>query len=85
MILKKLFVCSAMLMLVLSACDDKKAAAPKAPPPVSVKLDTVKTTDAVYYEPFTYLDGVMEKYVPGDLVAYKLITCPKTSRSTLAL
>jgi hypothetical protein len=19
-----------------------------------------------YYEPFTYLDGVMEKYIPGD-------------------
>ena len=25
-----------------------------------------KTNDAVYYEPFTYLDGIMEKYVPGD-------------------
>lgn len=32
--------------------------------------------DAVYYEPITYLDGVMEKYVPGDYefdVSQKLI------------
>lgn len=30
------------------------------------KVKGYKPTDAVYYEPFTTLDGVMEKYVPGD-------------------
>ena len=30
------------------------------------KIKGYKPTDAVYYEPFTYLDGVMEKYIPGD-------------------
>lgn len=30
------------------------------------KVKGYKPNDAVTYEPFTYLDGVMEKYVPGD-------------------
>ncbi len=30
------------------------------------KIKGYKPSDAVYYEPFTTLDGVMEKYVPGD-------------------
>jgi len=30
------------------------------------KVKGYKPSDAVTYEPFTYLDGVMEKYVPGD-------------------
>lgn len=30
------------------------------------KIDGYKPRDAVYYEPFTYLEGVMEKYIPGD-------------------
>ena len=30
------------------------------------KIKGYKPNDAVYYEPFTTLDGVMEKYVPGD-------------------
>lgn len=30
------------------------------------KVKGYKPNDAVFYEPFSYLDGVMEKYVPGD-------------------
>jgi hypothetical protein len=30
------------------------------------KVDGYSPKDAVYYEPLTYLDGVIEKYVPGD-------------------
>ncbi len=30
------------------------------------KIKGYKPNDAVYYEPFTTLDGVIEKYVPGD-------------------
>ncbi len=30
------------------------------------KVKSYKPSDAVVYEPFTYLDGVMEKYIPGD-------------------
>lgn len=30
------------------------------------KVKGYQPVDAVYYEPVTYLDGVMEKYVPGD-------------------
>ena len=30
------------------------------------KVKGYEPKDAVYYEPVTYLDGVMEKYVPGD-------------------
>jgi hypothetical protein len=30
------------------------------------KVKGYKPSDAVVYTPFTYLDGVMEKYVPGD-------------------
>lgn len=30
------------------------------------KIKGYKPNDAVYYEPFSTLDGVMEKYVPGD-------------------
>ena len=30
------------------------------------KVKGYKPNDAVYYEPVTYLDGVMEKYIPGD-------------------
>jgi hypothetical protein len=30
------------------------------------KIKGYKPNDAVYYEPFTYLDGLIEKYVPGD-------------------
>lgn len=30
------------------------------------KVKGYKPRDAVYYEPMTYLDGVIEKYVPGD-------------------
>lgn len=41
-----------VLVLFLSACNDKKAEPPKTPPPVSVVLDTVKTTDAVYYDEY---------------------------------
>lgn len=40
------------------------------------KVKGYKPSDAVVYTPFTYLDGVMEKYVPGDYefdVPHKLI------------
>jgi hypothetical protein len=40
------------------------------------KVKGYKPNDAVYYEPFTTLDGVMEKYIPGDYefdVSQKLI------------
>lgn len=30
------------------------------------KVKGYQPRDAVYYEPLTYLDGVMEKYIPGD-------------------
>lgn len=30
------------------------------------KIKGYKPSDAVYYQPFSYLDGVMEKYIPGD-------------------
>jgi hypothetical protein len=30
------------------------------------KVKGYKPNDAITYDPFTYLDGVMEKYVPGD-------------------
>ena len=30
------------------------------------KVKGYKPSDAINYEPFTYLDGVMEKYIPGD-------------------
>jgi hypothetical protein len=30
------------------------------------KVKGYKPNDAITYEPFTYLEGVMEKYVPGD-------------------
>lgn len=41
------------------------------------KVAGYSPADAVYYQPLTYLDGVMEKYVPGDYefdVPEKLIT-----------
>jgi hypothetical protein len=40
------------------------------------KIKGYKPSDAVLYEPFSYLDGVMEKYIPGDYeydVSKKLI------------
>jgi hypothetical protein len=40
------------------------------------KVKGYKPNDGVIYEPFTYLDGVMEKYIPGDYeydVSKKLI------------
>jgi len=40
------------------------------------KIKGYKPNDAVIYEPFSYLDGVMEKYIPGDYeydVSKKLI------------
>ncbi len=52
MFLKKIIIYTAAPVMIMSACNDKKAEAPKAPPPVSVKLDTVKTTDAVYYDEY---------------------------------
>ena len=30
------------------------------------KIKGYKPKDGVYYQPFSYLDGVMEKYIPGD-------------------
>lgn len=30
------------------------------------KIKGYKPNDAVFYEPFSYLDGVIEKYIPGD-------------------
>lgn len=30
------------------------------------KIKGYKPNDAIYYEPFTYLDGIIEKHVPGD-------------------
>ena len=30
------------------------------------KIKGYKPNDAIIYEPFTYLDGVIEKYIPGD-------------------
>jgi hypothetical protein len=44
------------------------------------KIKGYKPQDGVYYEPFTTLDGVMEKYVPGDYefdVPQKLIDLHK--------
>lgn len=41
------------------------------------KVNGYQPMDAVYYQPVTYLDGVLEKYVPGDYefdVPQKLIT-----------
>ena len=45
------------------------------------KIKGYKPNDAVYYEPFTTLDGVMEKYIPGDYefdVPQKLISLYNT-------
>ncbi len=45
------------------------------------KIKGYKPNDAVYYEPFTTLDGVIEKYIPGDYefdVPQKLIDLYKT-------
>jgi hypothetical protein len=30
------------------------------------KIKGYKPSDAIFYEPFSYLDGVIEKYIPGD-------------------
>ena len=30
------------------------------------KIKGYKPNDAVFYEPFSYLEGVIEKYIPGD-------------------
>ena len=38
------------------------------------KIKGYKPNDGVVYEPFTYLDGVMEKYIPGD---YEFDVSPK--------
>lgn len=38
------------------------------------KVKGYRPNDAVVYEPFTYLDGVMEKYIPGD---YEYDVSPK--------
>jgi hypothetical protein len=45
------------------------------------KVNGYQPRDAVYYEPVTYLDGVMEKYIPGDYefeVPQKLIELYET-------
>jgi hypothetical protein len=45
------------------------------------KVKGYKPNDAVYYEPFTTLDGVIEKYIPGDYefdVPKKLLDLHKT-------
>lgn len=45
------------------------------------KIKGYKPNDAIVYEPFTYLDGVMEKYIPGDYefdVSQKLIALYNT-------
>ena len=53
MALKKIIVYTWLVAVVLlTSCDNKKAEPPKAPPPVSVVLDTAKTTDAVYYDEY---------------------------------
>src|ERR1700712_2905559 len=53
MALKKIIAYTGLVSTVLlTACDNKKAEPPKAPPPVSVVLDTAKTTDAVYYDEY---------------------------------
>lgn len=39
-------------VVLLGACENKKPEPPKTPPPVPVVLDTVKTTDAVYYDEY---------------------------------
>ena len=38
--------------LLLDACKQKKTEAPKTPPPVSVTIDTVGTTDVAYYDEY---------------------------------
>src|SRR5699024_2435906 len=45
------------------------------------KVNGYSPSDAIYYHPVTYLDGVMEKYVPGDYqfdLPEKLIDLYKT-------
>ena len=37
---------------LIGACNDKKEEAPKAPPPVSVTVDTARITDAIYYDEY---------------------------------
>lgn len=53
MIQKKTIVyATAAFVLLLNACGEKKSEAPKTFPPVAVVLDTVETTDAVYYDEY---------------------------------
>jgi membrane fusion protein (multidrug efflux system) len=52
MVLKRLFIYSSLTVISLSACNEKKAAAPTGPPVIPVTIDTVKTTDAVYYDEY---------------------------------
>ncbi|MEO8770877.1 MAG: efflux RND transporter periplasmic adaptor subunit [Ferruginibacter sp.] len=53
MALKKIIAYTGLVSIVLlTACDNKKAEPPKAPPVVSVVLDTAKTTDEVYYDEY---------------------------------
>ena len=45
------------------------------------KVNGYSPADAIYYQPVTYLEGVMEKYVPGDYefdVPQKLLTLMET-------
>ncbi|MBC7536252.1 MAG: efflux RND transporter periplasmic adaptor subunit [Ferruginibacter sp.] len=50
---KKIIISSVLVsILLMGACSDKKPGTPKAPPPVSVTIDTVGTTDATYYDEY---------------------------------
>ncbi len=53
MFLKRMMIYTGVASVILiSACNEKKPDAPKTAPPVAVTIDTVKTTDAVYYDEY---------------------------------
>ncbi len=49
---KKNVVPCFIIVMLLVACNNKTAEAPKMPPPASVTLDTVTSTDAVFYDEY---------------------------------
>ena len=49
---KKNVVPCLIIVVLMMACNNKKAEAPKMPPPAAVTIDTVSTSDAVFYDEY---------------------------------
>ena len=49
---KKNVVPCLIIVVLMTACNNKKAEAPKMPPPAAVTIDTVSTSDAVFYDEY---------------------------------